>query len=40
MFSSRFMLFPTLKKKNWCKKKFGGKGGGGGCVEIFFFLKE
>ena len=22
MFSSRFMLFPTLKKKNWCKKKY------------------
>ena len=21
MFSSRFMLFPTFKKKNWCKKK-------------------
>ena len=36
MVSSRFMLFPTLKKinkKNWCKKKFGG--GGGGC----FFRK-
>ena len=28
MFSSRFMLFPTLKKK-WCKKNSGG--GGGGC---------
>ena len=28
MFSSRFMLFPTLKKKNWCTKKFGGGGGG------------
>ena len=26
MFSSRFMLFPKLKKK-WCKKKFGGGGG-------------
>ena len=26
MFSSRFMLFPTLKK-NWCKKKIRG----GGC---------
>ena len=26
MFSSRFMLFPTLKKinKNWCKKIRGG----------------
>ena len=35
MFSSRFMLFPTLKKKkkNWCKKKSGGGGGG---VEFFF----
>ena len=36
MFSSRFMLFPTLKKKNWCTKKFGGGGGGG--VEQQFFL--
>ena len=36
MFSSRFMLFPTLKKiKNWCKKKI--KSGGGGCG--FFFRK-
>ena len=26
MFSSRFMLFPTLKKKNDLKKKFGGGG--------------
>ena len=24
--SSRFMLFPTLKKKNWCQKKIGGGG--------------
>ena len=33
MFSSRFMLFPTLKeKKNWCKKKFGG----GGVLNFFF----
>ena len=24
MFSSRFMLFPTLKKI-WCKKKFRGR---------------
>ena len=31
MFSSRFMLFPTLKKK-WCKKKNSGGGGG---VEFF-----
>ena len=40
MFSSRFMLFPTLKKKNWCKNKIwgGGGGGGGGGVEIFFFF--
>ena len=37
MFSSRFMLFPTLKKKNWCKKKSGAGGGGG--VEFFFFRK-
>ena len=36
MFSSRFMLFPTFKKKKWCKKKIGGGGG----VEIFFFLEE
>ena len=34
MFSSRFMLFPTLKKKNWCKKKIRGGG-----VLIFFFRK-
>ena len=34
MFSSCFMLFPTLKKKR-CKKKFGG---GGGCG--FFFLEK
>ena len=27
MFSSRFMLFPTFKKK-WCKKISGGGGGG------------
>ena len=28
MFSSRFMLFPALKKKKkWCKQKFGGGGG-------------
>ena len=29
MFSSRFMLFPTFKKKNWVKQISGG--GGGGC---------
>ena len=28
MFSSRFMLFPTLKKK-LCKKNHSGGGGGG-----------
>ena len=28
MFSSRFMLFPTSKKKNWCQKCFSGGGGG------------
>ena len=34
MFSSRFMLFPTLKKN----KKFGVKknSGGGGGVDFFF----
>ena len=46
MFSKRFMLFPTFKKKIWCKKKIGGGGGGGkqisgggggGGVEFFFF---
>ena len=36
MFSSRFMLFPTLKiKKKWCKKKFGGGGG-----VLNFFLRK
>ena len=35
-FSSRFILFPTLKKiKNWCKKK---NPGGGRCG--FFFLEK
>ena len=33
-FSSHFILFPTLKKKNWCKKKIRG----GGCG--FFFLEK
>ena len=35
-FSSRFMLFPTLKKKNWCTKKIRGR------VWIFllFFLEK
>ena len=33
-FSSRFMLFPTLKK-NCVKKKSGG--GGGGYIFFFFF---
>ena len=37
MFSKRFMLFPTLKKKNWCKKKIRG---GGGCWIIFFLEKQ
>ena len=47
MFSFRFMLFPTLQKKNWCRKnKLGGCGfflyknnsfswGGGGGVMCF-----
>ena len=34
MFSSRFMLFPTLKKK---KKIRGGRGGGG---ELNFFFRK
>ena len=35
MFSSRFMLFQTLKK-NWCKKIIpGGRGGGGGVLNFF-----
>ena len=45
MFSKRFMLFPTFKKKNiGVKKKFGGGGGvkknisgGGGGVSHFMF---
>ena len=43
MFSKRFMLFPTFKKKigvkkNWGggKKKFGGAGGGGRMEKYFF----
>ena len=36
MFSSRFMLFPTLKKKKIGVKKIRGGGGG---VFIFFFRK-
>ena len=35
MFSSRFVLFPTLKKKFGVKKKFRGGGG----VEFFFCTK-
>ena len=35
MFSSRFMLFPTLKKKN-CVKKISGGGGG---VKKYIFGK-
>ena len=34
MFSSRFMLFPTLKKNNWCKKTNSWGGG-----VVFFFRK-
>ena len=37
MFSSHFMLFPKLKKKNWYNKK---KSGGGGGVLNFFFRKS
>ena len=36
MFSSRYMLFPTLKKM-WCKKKFPG---GGGVENFFLFLEK
>ena len=40
MFSSRFMLFPTLKKK-FVKKKFRrGGGGGGGVLNFLFFLEK
>ena len=45
MFSKRFMLFPTFKKKIGVKKKFGGGGkkisggGGGGCWTNIFFRK-
>ena len=35
MFSSRFMLFPTLKKKNGVKKIIPGGGGG-----VDFFLEK
>ena len=34
MFSKRFMLFPTFKKKNWCKQN--SRGGGWGCWKFFF----
>ena len=39
------MLFPTFKKKNWCKNFFLGGGGvlnsgGLGGVEIFFFFRR
>ena len=37
MFSSRFMLFPTFKKKN-CVKKFRGGGGGKGNFSIYIFF--
>ena len=36
MFSSRFMLFPTLKKIG-VKQNFGGGGGG---AKFFFFLEK
>ena len=36
MFSSRFMLFPTLKKKFGVKKIIPGEGG----VEKYFFLEK
>ena len=37
MFSSCFMLFPTLKKKNiGVKKNIGGGGGGGQHLFLFF----
>ena len=32
MFSSRFHAISNIKKKKWCKQKFGGGGG----VLIFF----
>ena len=35
-FSSRFMLFPTLPKKNWCKKKIRVGGG----VDFFIFFLD
>ena len=38
MFSSRFMLFPTLKKKIAVKKKFRGGGGVDFFLEKQFFL--
>ena len=34
MFSSDFMLFPTLQKNIWCKKKIRGR------VWIFFLEKQ
>ena len=36
-FSSRFMLFPTLKKKIWYKKKIRG---GGGCGFLKTILSD
>ena len=38
MFSSRFMLFPTFKKKKFVQKISGG--GGGVLKNIFFFRKQ
>ena len=40
MFSSRFVLFPTLQKKIGVKKKKKIRGGGGGVVEFFFLEKQ
>ena len=37
MFSSRLMLFPTLKKNN-CVNKISG--GGGGVLKFFFFFRK
>ena len=39
-FSSRFMLFPTLKKKNGVKKKTGGGGGGRLCGFFYIFFLD
>ena len=39
MISSRFMLFPTLKKIG-VKKNSGGGGGGGGLEKQFFLISR